>query len=136
MIVFFALLVAAVALILARKAFNQTAALRARLDALEAVALKAGPATPPLAPLEQTLATSPPGMPVGQPAIASEPTTAAGEPESRPLHDTAGVAAASPPPDAGASPGLEERVGTRWVVWLGGVTLALGGFFLVRYSID
>src|SRR5207248_3335022 len=37
---------------------------------------------------------------------------------------------------APASPGFEERIGTRWVVWLGGVTLALGGFFLVRYSID
>src|SRR6185312_6342484 len=29
-----------------------------------------------------------------------------------------------------------ERLGTRWVVWIGGLTLALGGFFLVRYSIE
>jgi uncharacterized membrane protein len=35
-----------------------------------------------------------------------------------------------------ASPGLEERLGTRWVVWVGGLTLALGGLFLVRYSIE
>ena len=132
MIVFFALLVAVVALILARKAFNQTAALRARLDALEAIALKERPATPPLIPLEQTLPTSP----AGQPAVASEPTPTAGEPQSQTSHETATVTAATPPPAAGASPGLEERVGTRWVVWLGGVTLALGGFFLVRYSID
>ena len=33
-------------------------------------------------------------------------------------------------------PGFEERIGTRWVVWVGGLTLALGGFFMVRYSID
>jgi uncharacterized membrane protein len=32
--------------------------------------------------------------------------------------------------------GLEERFGTQWVVWVGGLALALGGFFLVRYSIQ
>ena len=31
---------------------------------------------------------------------------------------------------------MEERIGTRWVVWVGGLTLALGGLFLVKYSID
>jgi uncharacterized membrane protein len=31
---------------------------------------------------------------------------------------------------------LEERFGTQWVVWAGGIALALGGFFLVRYSIE
>ena len=35
-----------------------------------------------------------------------------------------------------AEPGFEERIGTRWVVWVGGLTLALGGFFMVRYSIE
>src|SRR6516162_10298212 len=135
MIVFFALVVAVVALILARKAFNQIAGLRARLDALEAVALREVAATPSLTPrheLEQTLATSPPGTPAGQPEMAGEPTTAIGGTDSRASNETA----AAPPPAAPALPGLEERVGTRWVVWLGGATLALGGFFLVRYSID
>jgi uncharacterized membrane protein len=42
----------------------------------------------------------------------------------------------TPPPLAPAEPGFEERLGTRWVVWIGGLTLALGGFFLVRYSIE
>ena len=41
---------------------------------------------------------------------------------------------------AGAAPardiGFEERFGTRWVVWVGGVALALGGIFLVRYTIE
>ncbi len=32
--------------------------------------------------------------------------------------------------------GFEERFGTQWVVWVGGLALALGGFFLVRYSIE
>jgi uncharacterized membrane protein len=33
-------------------------------------------------------------------------------------------------------PSLEERFGTRWVVWVGGLALALGGVFMVRYSIE
>jgi uncharacterized membrane protein len=31
---------------------------------------------------------------------------------------------------------LEKRFGTQWVVWVGGIALALGGIFLVRYSIE
>ena len=41
-----------------------------------------------------------------------------------------------PAPAPQPGPGFEERVGTRWVVWVGGLTLALGGFFMVRYSIE
>ena len=32
--------------------------------------------------------------------------------------------------------GFEERMGTRWSVWVGGIALALGGLLLVRYSIE
>jgi uncharacterized membrane protein len=39
-----------------------------------------------------------------------------------------------PPPKPKIS--LEERFGTQWVVWVGGIALAFGGFFLVRYSIE
>jgi uncharacterized membrane protein len=54
------------------------------------------------------------------------------------------LAPAEPPaavPAAPAAPAkpaisLEERFGTQWVVWAGGIALALGGFFLVRYSIE
>ena len=35
-----------------------------------------------------------------------------------------------------AAASLEERLGTRWAVWVGGVALALGGVLLVRYSIE
>ena len=31
---------------------------------------------------------------------------------------------------------FERRFGTQWVVWVGGIALALGGIFLVRYSIE
>lgn len=45
------------------------------------------------------------------------------------------VPAASPQP-ARRGPGFEEKLGSRWAVWVGGVALALGGIFLVRYSIE
>jgi uncharacterized membrane protein len=55
--------------------------------------------------------------------------------------DDAAAAAAppTPPPPSSAGPNLsdlEKRFGTQWVVWVGGVALALGGILLVRYSIE
>lgn len=42
-----------------------------------------------------------------------------------------------PPPHRGRNLGdFERSFGTQWVVWIGGVALALGGIFLVRYSIE
>jgi uncharacterized membrane protein len=137
----FSLLVAIVALIIARKSFNQAAALRARLDALEAAGLQARPGAPPLGALEereQTLAASSPDRAAEHPAATAgtEQTVPVREAGISTPSDAIGVAAAMPPPLPRAEPGFEERVGTRWVVWLGGLTLALGGFFMVRYSID
>jgi len=40
-----------------------------------------------------------------------------------------------PPAPSGAG-GLEERIGTKWTVWIGGAALALGLIFLVQYSIE
>jgi len=70
----FALLVAIVALAIARKTFNQAATLRARLDAIEAIALQARPLLPPDAPTEpeQTPPMSSPDIVTG-----IEPATAA-----------------------------------------------------------
>ncbi len=31
---------------------------------------------------------------------------------------------------------IETALGTRWAVWVGGLALALGGLFLIRYSIE
>ena len=42
----------------------------------------------------------------------------------------------APPSAPARQPSLEERFGTRWVVWVGGLALALGGFFLVKYTIE
>src|SRR5436305_2353304 len=124
---FFALVIAIVAFIFARKAFNQIDALRAWLDAIEAAvprAAEAAPVSPPLG-YEAPLAPAP--------EIAEETTEEAPPPIEPPLPPPAfDIPAPAPQP----GPGFEERIGTRWVVWVGGLTLALGGFFMVRYSID
>jgi uncharacterized membrane protein len=137
---FFALLIAIVAFIFARKAFNEAATLRARLDAIEAMGLQAKPAPPPLTPfegLEQTPAAASPGVAVEQAeaVAAAEPVAPAAGDQDAP-DGAGGGTAATPPPLPQPVPGFEERIGTRWVVWVGGLTLALGGFFMVRYSID
>src|SRR3981081_3286331 len=134
----FALVIAIVAFIFARKALNQVATLRARLDAIESAPILAKPVPPPLTPLqelEQTLAASSAPTAPGQPAEVTdtEPVAPiAGSAEAAPQE----AGAAAPPPLPQPRPGIEERIGTRWVVWVGGLTLALGGFFMVRYSID
>src|SRR5882757_6763339 len=127
---FFSLVIALVALILAFKAFNQAAALRARLDVMERQAAAPQPVPPPLAAHEAPIA------PAAASGIRTETADEAAAPPIQPaapppLPDTPAAVPAAPP-----GPGFEERIGTRWVVWVGGLTLALGGFFMVRYSID
>src|SRR5437868_7632652 len=128
---FFSLLIAIIALIVARKAFNQVAGLRARLDSIEAASAATPPTAPPPTPLqevEQTIAATSTGIAAEQPAMSTEPIATAAD-------GTTAIPPPLPPPPP-ADPGFEERIGTRWVVWIGGLTLALGGFFLVRYSIE
>ncbi|HLJ00967.1 MAG TPA: DUF2339 domain-containing protein, partial [Bradyrhizobium sp.] len=128
------LVVAVVALIIALKASDQAATLQARLNAIEAGGWRAQPAPPPFAPSEEpALVTTPETATV---SARSEPTAPLHQAPPSAPNDAASVTATMPPPLPQASPGFEERIGTRWVVWLGGLTLALGGFFMVRYSIE
>ena len=133
-----AIAIAVIALVVARKASDQAATLRTRLDALEASGWRAQPIPPPLvAPLAPELAGTPEGATVAP--IVEATATLHEAPPSVPddaSEQAPAAAPAMPPQLPPASPGFEERVGTRWVVWLGGLTLALGGFFMVRYSID
>jgi uncharacterized membrane protein len=129
---FFSLIIAIAALIFARKAYVDAKRLGARLDAMEAAtAPVATPAPPPLPKYEPAPATQP-DLPAEPPAIPAEIAPAM----SASGDSTAAPPPTTPPPPAQADPGFEERIGTRWVVWIGGLALALGGFFLVRYSIE
>jgi uncharacterized membrane protein len=49
-----------------------------------------------------------------------------------PVFSSEAAPAAEPP----KARDLEESIGSRWAVWVGGVALAFGGLFLVRYSIE
>ncbi|MBR1157749.1 DUF2339 domain-containing protein [Bradyrhizobium elkanii] len=134
---FLTLVLAIVAIIFARKALGRIDLLQRRLDAIEAAGGATAPTAlpPPLAPLqefEQPLPTAPSAAPPPLPEAApSEP--------AEPAADAAGAAPPplpEPPAPPQPAPGFEETLGTRWVVWIGGLTLALGGFFMVRYSIE
>ncbi|GGE35642.1 membrane protein [Agaricicola taiwanensis] len=72
------------------------------------------------------------------PAVA-EPAPPAPVQEAKPSEKPAPDATAKPQPvpsAAKAKSGLEEALGARVAVWIGGLALMLGGIFLVRYSID
>jgi uncharacterized membrane protein len=134
---FFSLVIAIVAFVFARKAFNQAADLRARLDELEARTWQARPIAVSPQPLQEPApaeAAAAPDITAEQPPpVAAEPIAPAAEGAAP---SAAGGPGATPPPLPAPEPGFEERIGTRWVVWIGGLTLALGGFFMVRYSIE
>ena len=129
---FFALAVAVVALIVAIKAINQVALLRARLELFETLrqAAAATPAAPPPLPRHEA-----PAAPSITEEIRTETVDAAPPIQPEPAAQATPEMPA-PPSLPQAQPGFEERLGTRWVVWVGGLTLALGGFFMVRYSIE
>ena len=129
------LVIALAAFIFARKAITQTRELRARLDALEAAGLArvAAPATDAATTDATAASIVPPPLPdIALQASGTEQT------QAPPLAPAADATSTAPPvaPAAAGNAGFEERIGTRWVVWLGGLTLALGGFFMVRYSIE
>lgn len=138
----FALIIAIIAFLIAIKASSAAADLRRRLNALEEMFYAQRAVQPPPLPAQDqteapaTTAAEPPPL-ASEAAAAPRPFVteeASPPPEASPLVD-------APPPlpapaPASREPGFEERLGTRWVVWIGGLALALGGFFMVRYSIE
>jgi len=124
---FFSLVIAIAALIFARKAYVDASRLRARLDAMEAQAGAGAGATtsapiPPPLPTGETVETAPRVQPA-----AAEWTPVAVTPVPVEAHAAVAPEADTPaPPLPLAEPGFEERIGTRWVVWIGGLALALG----------
>ncbi|MCG8692911.1 MAG: DUF2339 domain-containing protein, partial [Minwuiales bacterium] len=112
---------------------TQVAELRVDLTKLERRLNELGrpPAEPqPAAPEPEPEPDIPP--PVDRdipPEFLDEPEEAVETLPSEPLPQPA-IAAKT------ADSGLEQRLTSRWMVWLGGATLALGSIFLVKYSID
>src|SRR4051812_37628239 len=125
---FLAIVIAIVALIFARKAINQATALRERLDLMQrlAQAAAAQPVPPPLPvaqAFEQASAPVSPDISPTPPPIIPDVESIA--PAAPPQAEAPNDAAAPPPPLPQPDPGFEETLGTRWVVWIGGLTLAL-----------
>jgi uncharacterized membrane protein len=127
--------------VIAIVALVKTASLRDTLVRLEARVgtlergLAAGRGPSPPAPAPSAVA---PSSAAAAPAPqASAPPQPIASPATRPPAPTSVPATRLRAP---ASPSqqisFEERFGTRWVVWVGGVALALGGIFLVRYTIE
>ncbi|ASG22098.1 DUF2339 domain-containing protein [Nitrospirillum viridazoti] len=121
-LVFIALMVALWALIRSEKSERRLAELNARLEALahRLSHLEGGapPARPAVAPPPALPASGPPPGPVAPPSPAPIPK-AASQPAYRP-----------------AAPSLEQALGTRWLVWLGALAVALAGVFLAKYAVD
>ncbi|QND65595.1 DUF2339 domain-containing protein [Mesorhizobium loti] len=78
--------------------------------------------------------------PVAAPAPAMEAQAPIGEVVSGPWAPSEPKAAEPAAPTATAKAArqsdVETALGTRWAVWVGGIALALGGLFLIRYTIE
>jgi uncharacterized membrane protein len=119
--------------------------LERRMAALETARAAAQPRTaappqPNAPPAAETARQEPPQ--VSPPALQTTPLPQPSPQPAPPPQVAASVpVVASTAPSAPATAparevSFEERFGTRWVVWVGGIALALGGIFLVRYAIE
>ncbi|QFU15864.1 DUF2339 domain-containing protein [Microvirga thermotolerans] len=118
-------------LVLAIRARRSIALLTLRLERLED-ALRAG-SVPVVSPAPAAPSAAPEQEEAGPEPAPREPEPP--EPEA-PRASVPGIAAAPPVAPSSGGRDLEARLGTRWAVWVGGLALALGGLFLVRYSIE
>ncbi|MET0529773.1 MAG: DUF2339 domain-containing protein, partial [Microvirga sp.] len=118
-----------VALTLGVSARNGLVVLQGRLNAMEGelrlLKAQATQAAPP--PPEQTTQAAEAAPVAETPAMQIEEPRA-----NAPVPAIPATPAQPTPPRQG----FEEKLGSRWAVWVGGVALALGGIFLVRYSIE
>jgi uncharacterized membrane protein len=120
--------IAIVALVMASNLRERLRQLQLRVDALEMARPSAPVASAPAEPA---------AAPAAPPAII-EPAPTIIETVAEPAALELPPPPPPPPPRVASQPAttLEERFGTQWVVWIGGLALALGAIFLVRYSIE
>ena len=93
------------------------------------IAEESAASPPPVAP---TTADLPPPIPVTPPPIPTAAAEPPPSPESFAATEASQPPASAPPPRAS----LEERLGARWTVWVGGVATGLGALLLVRYAAE
>ena len=133
-----ALVLALVAVILLRRAETRISKLENRVRDLEArpIAVAAAPVLTEASGLVETheMASAPPTVDV-------EPTemVESAEPVEMAVHvsqDMLPEPAVSEPSPQKPQQSLESMIGARWPVWVGGLALALGGIFMVKYSIE
>jgi uncharacterized membrane protein len=86
------------------------------------------------AEIEDSLDGEEPPLEEVAPRGQQQPALVEDEPELEPLPVAARAQTAASAPAPAES--LENLLGARWAVWAGGLALALGGVFLVRYSIE
>ncbi|ESX75577.1 DUF2339 domain-containing protein [Mesorhizobium sp. M0563] len=116
------------------------------LGALRSLVLSGAPVLPPQA--------KEPAANDSKPADGAIPPAAAADMAASPGAETAAVASATEAEADTAAPSapepaqpaaaakaarqsdVETALGTRWAVWVGGIALALGGLFLIRYTIE
>jgi uncharacterized membrane protein len=118
-------------------ALARTATLERDLAALrrEVAALRQAAGTAPAAPPAPAPAVAEPEPPPAAPAMASAPPVAP-QPAAPPPPPQPAASQPAPPRPAPRKPAGEGAFASRWMVWVGGVALALGGVFLVNYSIE
>ncbi|TIP85153.1 MAG: DUF2339 domain-containing protein [Mesorhizobium sp.] len=119
------------------------------LGALRSLVLSGAP--PQAKPAEQTANDSMPADAAVAAATDIAPPSAGEAEEELSTEVEAGEAASGPwaageaapagsapaqPAAATQKPDIETALGTRWAVWVGGIALALGGLFLIRYTIE
>ncbi len=92
----------------------------------------AGEAPTAAADLAATEAAAEPGPWSAAASVSAEETAKAEA--TAPAADAAQPAATAVA--APKRPDIETALGTRWAVWVGGLALALGGLFLIHYSIE
>src|SRR5258708_39540961 len=125
-------IIAIVALVKSVTLADQLRRLTIRLADLERRVAQAPPAAAPTttaaAPEPPPMAPEPVAEAPAEPTPEREPAIAAISPIAPPPPAAKSAVPAAPPPSPSAAPAmsLEERLGTQWAVWVGGIAVALG----------
>lgn len=133
-----ALIFAVISIVLLRRAETRISRLEDRVEELEARPIVAALA-PVVADAPGLVETH--EMAAAPPAVDVEPAEMQkiAEPVEMAVHvskDMLPEPAISAPSAQKPQQSLESMIGARWPVWVGGLALALGGIFMVKYSIE